>query len=112
MNNHDVVGPDSVAVDFYHIGAIFLGILLADSVGRQLARFTAWHEAGAEFESQDRAADKATALDAYYLGHALVAIELRQVPTYDMEGTGVFEGGSKVFEQHPLGREVLYIADF
>ena len=95
-----------------NVGAVFLRIFLTDRIGRQLAGLAAGNKSGAQFESENGAADETARFDAYHFGDTLVAIELRKIPADDVESTRIFEGSGKILEKDALGGEILDIADF
>ena len=112
VEHHDIVGADSVAMNFDDIGTIFLCILLANSIGGELTGFAARHETGTEFECEDRTSDETTRFNAYDFGNTFIAVELRKIPADDMECTGIFKSCGKILEEDSFAGEILNVADF
>jgi hypothetical protein len=108
---NDIVGGDSVAVDFDSVFTILFVVGSADSVSGEFAGFTNGYEASAEFESEYRAADKSARFDANNFSDTFVAIDLREVPADDVESAGVLKYRSEVLEDDALLRKIIDVAN-
>ena len=111
MEQYHVFGGDGVGMNLDGVLAVFFHVRGLARFGRQLAGFATHDESGTQTECQSGAHYEAAALDADYLGDALVLIHLVEFIYHDAQTIGVLKQGADVLELDSLDGEVGHVAE-
>ena len=111
MDEDDIAGGDGVGVDLDGVGAVFLGVGLADGLRRELAGLADGDEARAEPAGDGCGGDDAPLPDADYLGDALVFLPVAYAARDRLRAGGVLEQCGYVEELDSLQGEIGHDAE-
>ena len=107
VEQHHVVGRNGVFAYLDGVGSVFLLIAFLHRLARQLARFAAEHHSGSELHGEGRGQHESAAFYSYYLGDAVVFVDVVEFVNHYAQAVGVSEQRCYVTEDDSFLRKVL-----